>query len=74
MNYDMKPIVKVMDDAITKLNKLMEEPNFRKILKEKRYYYGLTEAAIEFAAEEFAKEYHETQKEIEEHGTVNWQE
>ena len=72
MENDMKPIVKVIDDAIAKLNKLIEEPNFKKILKAKRDYYGLTEAAIEFAAEEFAREYHETQKEIEEHGTVNW--
>ena len=29
---------------------------FPEILKEKRDYYGYTEAAIEFAAEEYAKE------------------
>ena len=31
----------------------MKEPNFQEILKSKREYYGYTEAAIEFAAEEF---------------------
>jgi len=30
---------------------------FQEILKEKRDYYGNTEAAIEFAAEEFARQY-----------------
>jgi hypothetical protein len=30
---------------------------FQEILKEKRDYYGNTEAAIEFAAEEFAQQY-----------------
>jgi len=30
---------------------------FQEILKEKRWYYGDTEAAIEFAAEEFARQY-----------------
>ncbi len=31
-----------------------KEPNFQHILAEKREYYGHTEAAIEFAAEEYA--------------------
>jgi hypothetical protein len=30
---------------------------FQEILKEKRDYYGNTEAAIEFAAEEYARQY-----------------
>ncbi|PSR54145.1 hypothetical protein AHMF7605_11750 [Adhaeribacter arboris] len=33
-----------------------KEPNFQEILKAKREYYGDTEAAIEFAAEEYARQ------------------
>jgi len=34
----------------------MSEPNFQDILKRKINHYGKTEAAYEFAAEEYAKE------------------
>lgn len=34
---------------------------FEQILKRKQKYYGKTEASYEFAAEEFAKEYHKEQ-------------
>jgi hypothetical protein len=33
-------------------------PNFESILKSKRDFYGNTEAAIHFAAEQYAREYH----------------
>lgn len=33
----------------------MKEPDFQEILKAKRDFYGYTEAAVEFAAEEFAR-------------------
>lgn len=34
----------------------MKEPDFQSILKEKRDYYGHTEAAIEFAASEYSRQ------------------
>jgi len=34
----------------------MNDPDFQKILAEKRAYYGNIEAAIEFAAEEYARQ------------------
>ena len=34
----------------------MDEPNFQTILKGKTDYYGKTEAAYEFAAEEYARQ------------------
>jgi hypothetical protein len=37
----------------------LKEPSFKEILKSKRDYYGNTEAAIEFAAEQYASEWHE---------------
>jgi hypothetical protein len=37
--------------------------SFPEILKEKRSYYGNTEAAIEFAAEEYARQLIPTKKE-----------
>jgi hypothetical protein len=36
----------------------MEEPNYENILKEKTDYYGETRAAYQFAAEEYARQYH----------------
>lgn len=35
--------------------------SYDKILKDKITYYGKTEAAYEFAAEEFAREYHKNE-------------
>ncbi len=40
----------------------MGEPNFQKILKGKIDYYGKTEAAYEFAAEEYARQLIEVYK------------
>lgn len=36
----------------------MEQPNYKDILKQKIDYYGKTEAAYEFAAEQYALLYH----------------
>lgn len=37
----------------------MEEPIYERILKKKTKYYGETKAAYQFAAEEYARQYHE---------------
>jgi hypothetical protein len=34
------------------------EPNYQKILENKIDYYGETKAAYQFAAEEYARQYH----------------
>jgi ABC-type uncharacterized transport system ATPase subunit len=38
---------------------LQQQPKYDAILKEKTDYYGETKAAYQFAAEEFARQYHE---------------
>ncbi len=41
------------------------QPDYFKILQEKIDYYGETKAAYHFAAEEYARQYHEYMKTLE---------
>ena len=74
MNYDMKPIVKVMDNAITKLNKMKlyemtthKEPYFRKMRVESGFMYNFYDCEKDEYMEEwiFVPDANEWVKELE---------
>ena|ERR1035437_845033 len=58
MQTELESIHTLVKDALKQNFELMPntEPKFEDILKDKRKYYGCTEAAIQFAAEEYARQ------------------